>query len=479
MVSTPAAVNSSQNFVLPTIPELFDPNFLDILLPPAEKAQCEATPGPTVASNPMMAALEQTAHQTFTQNMAPAYSSTLSASLDAFQGLSSAFGTTVDDLLNKSWAEDPNLTMRIIWNLRSIHDGKGDKESFYRAFGWLYEHHPRTAISNLHQLVAPVCKNPKSKWIPKSHGYWKDLLNILALATLDRLGPVYTTPTFLHAERQRYTYPNRNKVKTGDRDTRIEAGRLNTQKAQAEAKAARVEAAKHAHTRIEQKLAIPKYRALYIAVARLFADRLAQDLRLHEEIANLPPSADRRPLLHQISLAAKWAPTPQLSHDRQTNISTAIALILQNMQVAQFPTALTREDLPARSHAAILRSFYQRWVLRPLREISVIPEPLMAANKWTEIKYSRVSSLCMKLHQGHFSGHDPEGFEQYLLSVEEGKTKISGVTLMPHELVAQVVRLSRISNADPSRSKTPLLQSVADSLGDRATRRRGPAEDTR
>ncbi|KAL0955545.1 hypothetical protein HGRIS_001782 [Hohenbuehelia grisea] len=300
----------------------------------------------------------------------------------------------------------------------------------------------------------------KSKRLLKSHGYWKDLLNILALATLNQLSHVDASPAFLHTYKQGLGRPNRTKVKTGDRDARIEAGRLYIQKAQAEAKASRVEAAKEAHQRIEQKLALPKYRALYIAVARLFAERLAQDLRLHEEIANLPAGANRLPLLHQISLAAKWAPSPHLSHDRQTNIATAIALILQNMQVTQFPTALTQEDLPARTHAAILRSFFQRWVLRPLREISVIPEPLMSANKWTEIKYSRVSSLSMKLHQAHFFKHDPEGFERYLLSVEEGKTKISGATLLPHELIAQVVSNSRLSQSDPSRSKMPLLQAA-------------------
>jgi hypothetical protein len=35
-------------------------------------------------------------------------------------------------LLAKAWEEDPSLTLRIIWNTRSIHNGKGDKELFYR-----------------------------------------------------------------------------------------------------------------------------------------------------------------------------------------------------------------------------------------------------------------------------------------------------------------------------------------------------------
>ena len=32
----------------------------------------------------------------------------------------------------QAWAEDPDLTLKIIWNLRSIHDGKSEKEGFYR-----------------------------------------------------------------------------------------------------------------------------------------------------------------------------------------------------------------------------------------------------------------------------------------------------------------------------------------------------------
>src|SRR6266581_8738968 len=71
-----------------------------------------------------------------------------------------------------------------------------------RAFGWLYEHHPRTAIANLSQLVAPVCVI-KSQPTQLTHGYWKDLLNILALATVDQFD-VYPAP-FLHAPRGRYS----------------------------------------------------------------------------------------------------------------------------------------------------------------------------------------------------------------------------------------------------------------------------------
>ena len=73
----------------------------------------------------MMEALKSTTHQTFTDNAAPAYNSTLSATLDAFQALAPhAKGASVYEHLDKAWAEDPNLTLRMIWNTRSLHDGK-------------------------------------------------------------------------------------------------------------------------------------------------------------------------------------------------------------------------------------------------------------------------------------------------------------------------------------------------------------------
>lgn len=69
----------------------------------------------------------------------------------------------VHDLLNKSWSANPDLTLRLIFCLRSIHDGKSEKNTFYHAFGWLYKNHPRTAIINLPSLVEPVIDRPAKK----------------------------------------------------------------------------------------------------------------------------------------------------------------------------------------------------------------------------------------------------------------------------------------------------------------------------
>jgi hypothetical protein len=135
MTSAPAstAATASQNITLPFIPELYDNDYLQILLPVSPNVESKI-PAPSAApKNAMMEALKSTAHQTLTENAAMAYSSTLVATLDAFQGLTRyTFSQEVDKYLSKSWAEDQDITLRIIWNLRSIHDGKGENEVFYR-----------------------------------------------------------------------------------------------------------------------------------------------------------------------------------------------------------------------------------------------------------------------------------------------------------------------------------------------------------
>ena len=134
-MSTPAsaAASTSQIVTLPHVPELFDPNFLDVLLPPRPALSTDVNVGAPVPKNAFMDALKSVAHHKITENGAPAFSSTLSSTLDAFQSLSVHMGTlTIDSVLTRAWEEDPALTLKIIWNTRSIHDGKGDKELFYK-----------------------------------------------------------------------------------------------------------------------------------------------------------------------------------------------------------------------------------------------------------------------------------------------------------------------------------------------------------
>lgn len=132
LLATRAAM-ASQNPTLPSIPELFSPNFLDVLVPGSPVTVDDAVLVDTVQppTNPLMTAL-MTDHRAYTQNRGLALSSTGSATLDAFNSLSSWSFKDVSDYLGDSWKEDPVVTLRLIWNIRSIYDGKGEKELFYR-----------------------------------------------------------------------------------------------------------------------------------------------------------------------------------------------------------------------------------------------------------------------------------------------------------------------------------------------------------
>jgi hypothetical protein len=131
--TTTTTSRSSQNITLPFISELYDDNFLDVLLPPVSPKSESSLPTVKPIQNAMIDALQATAHHALTENNAMAYDSTLNATLDAFQGLTRyVFSSKVDAYLAKSWDENKDLTLRIIWNSRSIRDGKGENELFYR-----------------------------------------------------------------------------------------------------------------------------------------------------------------------------------------------------------------------------------------------------------------------------------------------------------------------------------------------------------
>ncbi|KAG1766885.1 hypothetical protein EV702DRAFT_980520 [Suillus placidus] len=439
-MTAPLAAASSQNVTLPPIPELTNPNFLDILLPVSKDAgTTRITENSPAHSNAMMDALRLTAHHKLTENDSPAFSSTLSATLDAFNGIRPGVsGSSIDDYLSKAWAEDPALTLRIIWSVRSIHDGKSDKEHFYKAFGWLFENHPRTALSNLYLLVEPVCTRLRpvkgkdtKKRVNMSHGYWKDLLNILALATVDELHPVPARSSFLHNHSPRNSRPkfkSNAEQEAWSKEKRVQTHGVN-------------------HARIVEKLQQPKYRALYVAVSRLFADRLVKDDSILDGLASLPADAkqkDRVSLIFSLSLATKWAPSPGGSHDRVTNITSALCILLHHAQITsslshKIPITLS----PSALELHVLRSFLRRHILSPSRRLKSLPEPLMSSNRWSEIVYSRVPSVCMDKNKEHFFNHDPDRFISYLTDVESGKKQISGATLLPHELVMQAAACVR------------------------------------
>ncbi|KAG8803454.1 hypothetical protein FRC17_006177, partial [Serendipita sp. 399] len=221
--------DSTRDVTHPPLPELFNPSFLDLLIPkPVPKKDA-----PSVPKNAFMTALAAEANKQHTQNMAHAFASTGSPLVDAFNGLSQATAPKdFEPLLRNAWEVDPLATLKIIFNLRSIHEGKSDREGFYRAWGWLYRNHPRTAILNLPALVDPLIERKlkvkerkdkegdadeddmvlvdaddgeaeqQQKTIRgMSHGYWKDPLNLLILVAAGDLDSATNDLSAIHVGR--------------------------------------------------------------------------------------------------------------------------------------------------------------------------------------------------------------------------------------------------------------------------------------
>lgn len=408
-----------------------------------------------------------------TENADVAYSRSGSALVDLFYELEEVIsGTQLRTRLEKAWAEDKDATLKIIWNARSIHLGKSNRNAFYRALGWLYENHTVTLLSNLQWLVRPVIqkKVPKKddstqKETPENdekstqeddavkfdekdadsdfemvddeaaptsttdsrkrklldlesadaefdvkygvaHGYWKDLLNVLALAANDQLKADGNPSSILNTE-----MPNAKKYKRNWTEGR------------------KKDINKTRHDTVLAKLAADqKYKALHLCVARLFAEQLQLDLARLE-------SNDKKEI-KKVTLVGKWAPSNKGMHDQHTTIVTSIAELLHPLESVCPDVDPADRELYIK-HA---RNAYQVKTLSKLRKQLDIVERNLTAETFDQIKYDRVPSLAMKQYTPLFARKDMDHFDAYIEKVAQGQAKISGAVLLPSALVKEVSR---------------------------------------
>ncbi|KAH7343728.1 hypothetical protein B0J17DRAFT_643697 [Rhizoctonia solani] len=448
---------------------------LEQLLPITSKP----TAAPDAPEHPFVAAMKEVQNRARTQNNAEAYESTTSATLDAFSGLNAnSTGEEIHQQLSKSWEESPEITLRIIWNMRSIHEGHSNKIGFYQAFGWLYKYHPRTAVENLRFITERLCerkikskaKGPKKeddfemveaeedateKVAKMPHGYYKDLLNIVLLAMRGEL----TNPALEKFEslnvplrgRKKRTKQEWENIKAAKKKQNEELG-VDEAKKQREAESRQTVAAqaqkakeekkgKHDADRalLKEKLENDKsFLALYAAVAQIFADELAKDVALLKKIETASEE-EAFDLKFEVSSAAKWAPSLDGSHDRPTNLATAIALVMYARgNLDGLSLSITGEA--TLEQAQILRSYYRRWIVSPLRRFVDVAEIKMSSQQWGDINYKHVPSQCMKNNKANFFKHDEKRLTNYLADVAMGKSSISGATLLPHELLIEALK---------------------------------------
>ncbi|KAH7563262.1 hypothetical protein BM1_00309 [Bipolaris maydis] len=361
--------------------------------------------------------------------------------VDLFYDLGQATGPErLKTLLKDAWNEDPLLTLKIIFNARSIHLGKSSRLTTYTALGWLVENHPLTFLANLKWLVRPVIAKkaepkPESKdtSIKKleddfemvevgesdpskaydvkhglSHGYWKDLLNLVVFSANDQLKFDGDPSSLLNQVID--TKTNSKKIRNWDPKV---------------AKETRHRQRQEHNQRVQDKLKNdPFHRALHITVARLFAQQLKSDKALLD--------SGKASDLKKISLAAKWAPTFGEFHDKQTFIQSSIAEILFPDPALHCPDASNRE-----LYLRHVRELYRKQYASPLRKALGVVEREIAAKTFENIKYEQVPSLAMDRYSLLFMQKDEERFTTYVNHVTAGTATISGATLLPSTLVSK------------------------------------------
>ncbi|OCK81128.1 hypothetical protein K432DRAFT_381623 [Lepidopterella palustris CBS 459.81] len=392
-----------------------------------------------------------------TENADVAYRSTTSGLVDLFDELEEVVSAArLTELLDAAWKEDALATLKIIFNARSIHLGKSSRFAFYRSFAWLAQNHPLTLLANLQWLTRPVIEKVKKdrakgpEWVKKegqddedddmvmveasddekkddtiparpgkehdvkfgvSHGYWKDLLNIVALAANDQLTIEGISNNQGFILRKKPVGVNKG------REFDPEAAKKLRRKKKSEQ-----------HERVMQKFENDAfYRSLHLTVARLFASQLQEDRNLL--------SSENKSDLKRLSLAAKWAPTFGEFHDKHTFITSSIAEILYPQASEICPDVSSDNRELYLRHA---REAYRRLTVSPLRKALAVVERDIAAQNFENIKYDRVPSLAMNRYTKLFIEKDFRHFSKYIELVSTGTARISGATLLPSTLVAKV-----------------------------------------
>jgi hypothetical protein len=234
-------------------------------------------------------------NQALTENADMTNISSKNALVDLFYDLGeNTESGKLKTLLEDAWNEDPLLTLKLIFNARSIHLGKSNRVSMYKAFGWLAENHPMTLLANLPWLVRPVIEKKavkpdekeKSKEADEdfdmvgaeeadaskahdvkyglSHGYWKDLLNLVVFAANDQLKFDGDPSSLLNQTRDESFAGKRKRVW----DEKLAKGIRKRKKVEQ-------------NQRVQEKMRSDAfYRSLHITVSRLFAQALKEDKAL-------------------------------------------------------------------------------------------------------------------------------------------------------------------------------------------------------
>ena len=464
---------------------------MDVDEPEADKSETAKVQG--TAEHPFMEGLHKAAEEDLempdmtnrmlTENNDLAYQSTTDDLVDLMAELEDVItGPRLNDLLNSAWRADPLMTLKLIFNARSIHLGKSSRKTFYMCAGWLAQNHPLTLVANLRWLSRPVIEKKQKKeegddevvlveeekdddYMTKydvkngvSHGYWKDLLNILTIAANGKLSVLADPADVLNSENPgifkgkslavsrrekkkracgfdwrkkradrpgsgpkrtvaRDMYPRVQTVSMDGVEEKVQPDKRHWKEIRRETREKRqIRAIKALHQDAV-------YRALHLTTARLFAEQLEADLNALR--------GDNHKAKRGISLCAKWAPSHDHFHDKHTLIVSSIAEILYPRETLDH--LLTSGD----NREIYLRHAREKYRVdtSALRKHLEVVERHITTQAFEQIKYNRVPSVAMSKYSKLFIEKDFDNFDKYIDKVAAGKSSISGATLFPSTLV--------------------------------------------
>jgi len=200
------------------------------------------------------------------------------------------------------------------------------------------------------------------------------------------------------------------------------------------------------------------YKPFNTMIWKLFAEQLQKD---YSTLTHTPEG--KTPQIE--GFCGKWAPSEGDKYDKLLNAVSEICKII-------YPELVGRNALQEKDKTTISKNWrcakmqYRRMVTS-LRAALEVPEVKMCANHWAELKFSRITSLCMnrkmkallnehlkvlpssaeeKTGNRYPENPDRVASRQNLLDhiIEKG---ISGKQLLPHELVSKVFGQHNMSSA--------------------------------
>ncbi|KAL5091353.1 hypothetical protein Trisim1_003320 [Trichoderma cf. simile WF8] len=357
---------------------------------------------------------EEFLNRMLTENGDVAFQSTQNALVDLFFEMEEVVsGDRLKELLDAAWAVHPLITLKIIFNARSIHLGKSSKNVFYRAAGWLAKNHPLTLVGNLRWLSRPIIekkvqKDEKDEGFIKvekregdenavdqydvrhgvSHGYWKDLLNILVLAMEKKLDVLENPRDVLNVEDEDI----KNAVLARRKRKRDGVSSAKTPRSKKSAKrAAAIEASKQ-RAKAKEMRAKPNRHVLEDLTVRIGNPEFAQQVAAFEESQAKAEAARIRAEKRELK---PTDPTHSLEKER---------IRIENLKLARHRE---RDD----RHAASMDWFNTNAVYRTLHVAvtRLFAEQLhsdLAALRDSDPRAKRGISLCAKWAPSHGNFHD-------------------------------------------------------------------------